>query len=121
MNDTLHIESPDSLELLRTRCPGCSHQFAIAVWCRDPSCCNQSPFGFLVEDLASAQAARGIPVFAVRYPHPLPPYSPDLPVRVWRAGSLKPAFEGRLEDAVRFEARHDCPGPGATTKRTATT
>lgn len=104
------IESPDSLELLRTRCPDCGYQVAVAVWCRDPSCCNQSPWGFLVEDLASAQAARGIPVFAVRYPHPLPPYSPDIPVQVWRAGGLEPVFEGRLEEAIEFEARHDCPG-----------
>jgi hypothetical protein len=57
-------------------------------------------------------------VFAVRYPDPLPPYSPDIPVRVWRAGNLKPVFEGRLEDAAQFEARHDCPRRGTTTERT---
>ena len=61
------IESPDSLELLRTCCPECGYQFAVAVWCRDPACCNH-PLGFLVEELASAQAARAVPVFAVRYP-----------------------------------------------------
>jgi hypothetical protein len=110
VSGTRQIESPDALELQRASCPrGCGYQVAIAVWCRDPSCCNQSPFGFVIEELASAQAARAIPVFAVRYPYPLPPYSPDLQVRVWRAGSLKPAFEGRLEDAVQFEVRHDCP------------
>jgi hypothetical protein len=119
VNDTRQIESPDSLELLRTSCPDCRYQVAIAVWCRDPACCNQSPFGFLVEELMSAQAARGVPVFAVRYPDPLPPFSHDVPVRVWRAGNLKPAFEGRLEDAVQFEARHDCPGRDTTERTTS--
>jgi len=118
MNDTRQIESPDRLELTRARCPQCGYQVAIAVWCHDPACCIQSPFEFLAEVLAAAQAARrGIPVFAVRYPDPLPPYSPDVPVRVWRAGQLKPAFEGRLEDATQFEMRHDCPAPD-TTERT---
>ena len=56
MNDTRQIESPDSLELLRTRCPECGYQVAVAVWCHDPACCNQSPWGFLVEELTSAQA-----------------------------------------------------------------
>jgi hypothetical protein len=51
------IESPDNLELLRTHCPDCGYQVAIAVWCHDPGCCTQSPFGFLVGELASAQAA----------------------------------------------------------------
>ena len=120
MNDTRQIESPDSLELLRTRCPECGYQTAVAVWCHDPSCCNQSPWGFLVEELASAQAARGFPVFAVRYPAPLPPYSPDLLVRVWRAGNLKPVFEGRHEDAAQFAARHDCPARNTTTEGTST-
>jgi hypothetical protein len=92
VNATRQIESPDSMELLRTCCPECGHRFAVAVWCRDPACCNQSPWGFLAEELASAQAAGGVPVFAVRYPDPLPPHSPDIPVRVWRAGSLKPVF-----------------------------
>jgi hypothetical protein len=87
VNAGRQIESPDSLELLRTRCPECGHQVAVAIWCHDPACCNQSPFGFLIEELATAQAARGFPVFAVRYPEPLPSYSPDLPVRVWCAGS----------------------------------
>lgn len=109
MSATRQIESPDHLELIRTWCRACPYQVAVAVWCHNPACCNQSPFGFLIEDLAAAQAARRIPVFAIRYPNPLPPYSPDLPVRVWRAGSLKPAFEGRLEDAMQFEIRHDCP------------
>jgi hypothetical protein len=110
MNDSRRIESPDRLEPVRTHCPDCGYEVAVAVWCHDPACCTQSPFGFLVEELAAARAARrGVPMFAVRYPHPLP-YSPAVPVRVWRAGSVKPAFEGRLEDAVRFEMRHDCPG-----------
>lgn len=118
MNATRQIESPDSLELVRTCCTDCSYQVAVAVWCHDPVCCNQSPFGFLVEELASAQAARGVPVFVVRYPHPLPPYSPDVPIQVWRAGNLKPAFEGRLEDATRFEMLHDCPHRETATGRT---
>jgi len=120
VNDTRQIESPDSLELIRTRCPECGYQVAVAIWCHDPACCNQSPWRFLAEELTSAQAARGVPVFAVRYPHPLPPYSPDLPVRVWRAGNLKPVFEGRSEDAARFGARHDCPGRDTTTTERTT-
>lgn len=119
MNGPCPIESPDSLALLRTSCPACGYQVAVAVWCRDPACCNQSAFGFLVEELASAQAARGFPVFAVRYPDPLPPFSPDVPVRVWRAGNLQPAFEGRLEDAIQFEARHDCPSRETITGETS--
>lgn len=114
MNDTRQIESPDSLELLRPRCPDCGYQVAVAMWCHDPACCSQSPFSFLIEELATAQAARGVPVLAIRYPHPLPSsYSPDMAVRVWRAGNLTPAFEGRLEDAAQFEMLHDCPAPAA--------
>lgn len=45
VKDARQIESPDSLELLRTRCPGCGYQVAVAVWCRDPACCSQSPWG----------------------------------------------------------------------------
>jgi len=44
---TRQIESPDSLELLRIRCPECSHQTAVAVWCHDPACCSQSLCGSL--------------------------------------------------------------------------
>jgi hypothetical protein len=112
------IDSPDSLELIRTRCPDCGYQVAVAIWCHNPKCCNQSPFGFLVEELALAQAARRFNVFAVRYPHPLPAYSPDVPVRVWRAGSAESVFEGRLEDAVRFGVRHDCSGRDTTEETT---
>ena len=82
-----------------------------------PGMLQPVPVGFLVEELESAQAARGVPVFAVRYPDPLPPYSPDVPVRVWRAGNLKPVFEGRLEAAAHFEARHDWPGGGGEAAR----
>jgi hypothetical protein len=53
------IESPDRLELVRTHCPDCGYEVGIATWSRDPACCCQSPFGFLVEELATAQAARG--------------------------------------------------------------
>ena len=47
MKGTRQIESPDSLELLRIRCPECSHQTAVAVWCHDPACCSQSLCGSL--------------------------------------------------------------------------
>lgn len=105
---TRQIESPDGRELHRTRCAECGYEIAIAAWCHDPSCCHQSPEMF-VDGLVSAEAARGIPVFAVRYPNPLPPYSDDLEVRVWRAGEITPAFTGPVADAVRFEMQHDCP------------
>jgi hypothetical protein len=111
VNDTRQIESPDHLELIRTGCRSCAYRIAVAIWCHDPACCNQSPWEFLVEELMAAQAHRGFPVFAARGPDPLPPYSPDIPTRVWRAGNVKPVFEGRHRDAMRFTVRHDCPTP----------
>jgi|SRR5271157_1438377 len=101
------IESPDGRELQRFSCPKCGYAIAAAVWCRG-RCCDQSPEGFL-DALLPAEAIRGIPVFAVRYPDPLPSYSPDIQVRIWRAGNLTPVFTGTLEDATRFEMQHDCP------------
>ena len=101
------IASPDGRELQRAWCPHCDYGIASTPWCHDPACCDQSPERFL-EALLVAEATRGVPVFAVRYPDPLPPYSPEIPVRVWRAGGLTPVFAGRLADAVLFEIQHDC-------------
>jgi len=60
VNAAAQIDSPDSLELLRTGCPERGYQIAVAVGCHALACCNQSqsqsPFGFLIEELASAQA-----------------------------------------------------------------
>ena len=119
---TTLIESSDDRQLLRPRCPkGCGYEVAIAIWCHDAACCNQSPFGFVLEALGSAQAVRGIPVFALRFLDPVPAdgYDPDVRVRVWRAGCLSPVFTGRSPDAARFEMQHDCQARSVT-KRTAT-
>lgn len=111
MSTRQQTESPDGRELVRISCPKCGHQVAIAIWCHNPACCDQSPEGF-IDTLLPAEAARGVPVFAVRYLDPLPPpgeYSPDVRVRIWRPGNLTPVFTGTDADAIRFEMQHDCP------------
>jgi hypothetical protein len=103
---TREIESPDGRALQRFWCPeGCGYSIATAIWCSDPACCDQSPEGF-IDALVSAEAVRGMPVFAVRF---LGAGAPDTRVRIWRAGNLTPVFTGPLGCAVQFEMDHDCP------------
>ena len=101
---------PGNPAVSRFACPHCGHAAIVAIWCSG-SCCDQSPEGFLLGALPRAERDAGVPAFAVRYLEPSREYSPDLPARVWRAGSLTPLFTGRLDDAVGVTMSHDCP-PG---------
>jgi hypothetical protein len=102
------VTSPDGRELQRLSCPACEYQVAVAIWCGEPACCEQDRARF-TGSLLSAETARGIPVFAIRFLAPAPGARPHEQVDVWRAGIPGPVFTGPAAAAVEFQMRHHCP------------
>jgi hypothetical protein len=101
------VTSPDGRKLQRLGCPACEYEVAVAIWCDEPACCEQDLARF-TSSLLSAEMARGIPVFAIRFLAPAPGASPHERVDVWRAGIPGPVFTGTAAAAVEFQMRHDC-------------
>lgn len=99
--------SGTSTELLRVSCAPCGYTIRMAIWCRDPQCCDQDLVSFL-DALAAGEQQDGVPAYATRFTEDTGEYSPDLLVRVWAARSIVPIFGGQLREAQRFVMRHVC-------------
>jgi hypothetical protein len=81
----------------------------MATWCQQPECCDPDLASFLANLLAEERET-GLPTFASRFLDPDPGgYSPDLTVRVWRAGHIEPVWPGPIGQAPMAVMRHACP------------
>jgi hypothetical protein len=93
---------------VQTRCcPRCGYAIQVAIWCRDPACCDPDLASFLAVLLAGERQS-GLATFALRILHDPGEYSPDMPIRVWRAGNLTPLYAGPISEAPAATMEHAC-------------